>query len=222
MRPVKKPAKPVTRRVASRSPVNRLVVFAKEPRMGGVKRRLAATIGEGEALRFYRRNLAALSKLSRDRRWQTVVALTPDRAARRHFRCIVAQKIEAVPQGRGDLGARMARALGRFGPEPTILIGRDIPGISPGMIAGAFRRLRGAHAVFGPARDGGFWLVGLRSRVAAPHLFSDVRWSSAHAFSDVRRRFPKGARITAVEMLEDVDDGASYRRWQGAAHRTKG
>lgn len=216
MKRPKKPRSPALRRPSSRAPVNRLVIFVKEPRLGSVKRRLAAAIGAGEALRFYRRSLSVALKLARDPRWRTAVAVAPDRAALRP-RGIAPRKLETMPQGSGDLGARMARAFARFTPQPTVVIGSDIPDIRPGMIASAFRRLRAADAVFGPARDGGFWLVGLRSRVAAPRLFSNVRWSSAHAFSDVRRNFPRHARVAAVEMLEDVDDGASYRRWRAAA-----
>jgi rSAM/selenodomain-associated transferase 1 len=219
MKRPKKPRKPAPRKASSRAPVNRLVIFVKEPRMGSVKRRLAAAIGAGEALRFYRRSLGVALNLARDPRWRTAVAVAPDRAARLRARGIATRKFEIMPQGSGDLGARMARAFARFKPQPTVVIGSDIPDIRPGMIVAAFRRLRAADAVFGPARDGGFWLVGLRSRVAAPRLFSNVRWSSAHAFSDVRRNFPRHARVAAVEMLEDVDDGASYRRWREAARR---
>jgi len=188
--------------------------------MGSVKRRLAAGIGDGAALKFYRGILVATVRLSRDRRWQTVIALTPDRAAARaRLRGIVGRKREAVPQGSGDLGRRMAKAMTRFVPQPTIIVGSDIPGLQPEHIARAFRALRAADAVFGPARDGGFWLVGLRNARAAARLFSNVRWSSAHALSDVRAKLPKSARVAAVEMLEDVDDAAGYRRWREAARR---
>jgi len=219
MKRAKKPSKPRPR-ASSRAPLNRLVLFVKEPRMGRVKGRLAEAIGGTAALKFYRGTLAETMRLARDRRWRTAIAVTPDRTATRaRLRGLVSRRHEIVPQGRGDIGRRMARAFSRFKPEPTIIVGSDIPGLKPGHIARAFQRLREADVVLGPAGDGGFWLVGLRRGDAAARLFSGVRWSSAHALSDVRARLPRTARVAAVEMLEDVDDGASYRRWRQAMAR---
>ena len=210
----------MSRRASSRQPQNRLVLFLKEPRMGRVKRRLAETIGDAAALKFYREIAAATLRLSRDRRWRTTLALTPDRAARKSsLRGIMGRRCETVPQGTGDLGRRMARALMRYRGQPTLIVGTDIPGLEPGHIVRAFRALRGADAVFGPAVDGGFWLVGMRRPQSAARVFSNVRWSSAHALSDVRAKLPRGARVAAVEMMVDVDDGASYRRWRETMRR---
>lgn len=211
----------MSRRALSRGFQNRLVLFMKEPRMGRVKRRLADSIGDMAALKAYREIAAEALRLSRDRRWRTTLALTPDRAIRRpNLRGIMTRRCEAVAQGAGDLGRRMARALMRFRRQPTIIVGTDIPGLKPEQIARAFHLLRGADAVFGPALDGGFWLVGLRRPQSAARLFADVRWSSPYALSDVRAKLPRGARVAAVEMHQDVDDGASYRRWRAASRRS--
>lgn len=204
-------------RISSRG--NRLVVFLKEPRLGRVKRRLAAEVGEAAALAFYRRSAAAILRLGRDPRWQTVVALTPDRAIfRAGLRGIAPPGIEAVAQGQGDLGRRMANVFRKL--APAIIIGSDIPGVRADHIARAFRALRGVDAVFGPAKDGGFWLVGLRRAAMAKRLFSQVRWSGPFAMADVRENLPAGARVALIDTLEDVDDGASYRRFlEGAGRR---
>jgi rSAM/selenodomain-associated transferase 1 len=190
---------------------NRLVVFMRSPRMGSVKRRLAAAIGDSPALAFHRAMAAQTIALCRDPRWRGAVAVTPDSAARGR-----GSKIFSLGQGRGDLGARMASALMRFRGENAIIVGTDIPGMTRGHIARAFQLLRTADAVFGPAKDGGFWLVGLRRPEWARRVFSKVRWSSPHALSDVRANFPAHARIASVEMLEDVDDEAAYLRWRAA------
>ncbi|MBY0423285.1 MAG: DUF2064 domain-containing protein, partial [Parvularculaceae bacterium] len=60
-------------------------------------------------------------------------------------------------------------------------------------------------AVFGPATDGGFWLVGLARRRPAPGLFQSVRWSSEHALADAVRSLPRGFETAFLETLSDVD-----------------
>jgi rSAM/selenodomain-associated transferase 1 len=179
-----------------------VIVFARAPVLGAVKRRLARDIGDLAALRFYRCTTAdLLRRLRRDGRWRVLVALTPDRAA---FRAV------ALPQGTGDLGVRMARALRR--PGPCLVVGSDIPAVRAAHIARAFRTLGAHDFVFGPAKDGGYWLVGTRLRALPPGLFRDVRWSSPHALDDTLATLPRHRRVALVDTLDDVDDGAAYRR----------
>jgi rSAM/selenodomain-associated transferase 1 len=181
-----------------------VVLFARAPVLGGGKRRLAREIGDVAAARFERAMLALLlRRLGRDRRWRLRLAVTPDRAARRFRGC------ECRGQGGGDLAQRMRRAIAACPPGPVVLVGADIPALGARHAAAAFRILGGKDFVFGPAEDGGFWLVGARRR---PPLFAAVRWSSRHALADTLAGLPKGAAIGFVETLEDVDDAAAYRR----------
>jgi glycosyltransferase A (GT-A) superfamily protein (DUF2064 family) len=115
------------------------------------------------------------------------------------------------PQGQGDLGARMLRALSRH--RRAVLVGCDIPALSRDDLAAAFRALGRADAVFGPAEDGGYWLVGLGPRRPA-HPFAKVRWSTRHALTDTLANFA-GRRIALLRTLRDVDtakDLAAIRR----------
>ena len=188
-----------------------LILFARAPRLGGGKGRLARDIGALAALRFERAMLARLLRdLGDDRRWQLRLAVTPDRAVRhaRHWR----QGIVTVGQGPGDLGTRMRRALAEAPPGPVALVGADIPALRARHVAAAFRLLGRHDLVFGPARDGGFWLVGMRRRSCLPPLFARVRWSSPYALADTLAGLPRGVSVGFVETLEDVDDGAAYRR----------
>ena len=98
-------------------------------------------------------------------------------------------------------------------PGPVVLIGGDIPGITPAMIARAFRRLGHADAVFGPANDGGYWLVGLKRRPRFVDPFTGVRWSTEHALADTAANLA-GMRIDMIDALDDVDDAEGYRRWR--------
>jgi len=192
-------------------PRRHLVIFAKAPMLGRVKQRLAAGVGALAALRFQRNNTARLlRRVAFDRRWRCWLALTPDRYASGprlwHVPCI------RITQGGGDLGQRMARAFARLPTGPVIVIGSDIPAITRDHIAAAFRLLGDHDLVFGPARDGGYWLVGARRHPLPRNLFGAVRWSSAHALADTVANVPRRLRVGIAATLDDVDDACGYRR----------
>jgi rSAM/selenodomain-associated transferase 1 len=188
-----------------------LVVFARSPALGRGKRRLARDIGDLAALRFERLMLARLlRRLRRDRRWHLRLAVAPDPALQR--KRLWPRGIPIIGQGGGDLGERMRHALATCPPGPAVLIGTDIPALGPHHIAAAFRLLGQHDLVFGPARDGGFWLVGARRSLCLPPLFSAVRWSGPHALEDVLANLPRQVSVGFAARLDDVDDGASFRR----------
>lgn len=199
-----------------------LVIFAKAPRLGGVKSRLARGIGRLAALAFYRRTLATLlRRLAGDPRWRTTLAVTPDRAAHGGalWRRLGARaKLPRKAQGPGDLGQRMGRAFRDMPHGPVVIIGADIPEISARQVARAFQALGACDVVLGPAPDGGYWLVGLRRGPKLRDLFAAVRWSSPTARSDTLNNACKPGRapwgIRLLESLDDIDDIESYRRWR--------
>jgi rSAM/selenodomain-associated transferase 1 len=189
----------------------RLILFLRAPVMGRGKRRLARAIGDGAALGFERVMIARLlRRLGRDRRWRLRIAVTPDRACREMRRW--ARTAEIVPQHGGDLGMRMWRALAAAPSGPVVLIGSDIPALDAGHLEAAFRLLGRNDVVFGPAVDGGFWLVGARRRPRLAPLFQRVRWSSPNALADTLAGLPRGLAVGFVATLEDVDTAAGYRR----------
>jgi len=180
-----------------------LVVMVKEPRPGRVKTRLARDIGTVPAAWWFRHQTARLLRRVQDPRWRLLLAVAPDREGLQSR--VWPQTLIRLPQGRGDLGDRMTRALKRESPGPVCIIGADIPGITRAHIAQAFAALGTADAVFGPAPDGGYWLIGMkRLRALPPSLFENVRWSSAHALDDTVKTLP-GHRIAYLEALRDVD-----------------
>ena len=188
----------------------RVVIMARAPRLGAVKRRLARDIGALAALGFYRQSLRALLReLGGDPRWQVILALTPDRAARRPC-----GGLRAVPQGRGDLGARMGRFLRHPPPGPVVIVGTDIPGLGRAQVARALDAL-GAHDwVLGPSGDGGYWLIGAKRLHPGPRdPFQGVRWSSPHTLADTRANL-RGTRVAYLERLDDIDTGADLDRYR--------
>ena len=66
--------------------------------------------------------------------------------------------------------------------------------------------------VFGPAADGGFWLVGVSCARRLPRLFEGVRWSGPHALADTLAGLACSVTVGFIERLEDVDDGEAFRR----------
>jgi len=190
-----------------------LVIMAKAPRLGRVKTRLAAGIGPVAAWAFYRLILAGTTRrLARDRRWSTWLCVAPDRAVA--DRIWWPANVAVIGQGTGDLGARMQRVFERLSPGPVVIIGADIPGIRPAHIAEAFHKLGRDDAVFGPAPDGGYWLIGLKRRPVVPQPFAGVRWSTEHALADTRANL-ESRRVGFIDTLDDVDDQAAYERWAG-------
>ncbi|MEY4794382.1 MAG: hypothetical protein RL724_1318, partial [Pseudomonadota bacterium] len=110
-----------------------VIIFARAPRLGAVKRRLAAGIGARGALRFYRAMLAATAwPIARDSRWRTILAITPP-GARADWARLAPPGTPRMAQTAGDLGRRMEKALAPF--PRAILIGSDIPGLGPADIA---------------------------------------------------------------------------------------
>ena len=188
-----------------------LVVFAKAPALGRVKSRLARGIGQTVALAFYRAALArVLQRVARDRRWDTVLAVTPDGAA--HRSALWPSRVARRPQGDGDLGARMARAFRDLPKGQVVIVGADIPDLRADHIACAFAALGTSDLVFGPARDGGYWLIGAKGAARTAAMFTDVRWSTQHALADTVANLDAW-KVTTLDTLDDVDDVAAYRRF---------
>ena len=176
-------------------------VFTRAPRLGRVKRRLARQIGDRAALRFHIATLHRLVReLARDRRFRTVLATTGG-----HIPGL--RGVPRVAQGQGDLGTRMGRVLALA--RRAVIVGSDIPRAGAADIRAAFAALGQADAVFGPAEDGGYWLVGFGPRrVARP--FAGVRWSTEHTLADTLANFA-GRKVGRIRTLGDVDTAEDYR-----------
>ena len=183
----------------------RLVIMLKAPVAVRVKTRLWRDIGMTASAWWFRHQSADTIRRLQSKRWETWLAVAPDTAL--HSRCWPAH-LPRMAQGRGDLGVRMARIL-RSSKGPVVLIGGDIPGVQPRHIADAFEKLGRNDLVFGPATDGGFWLVGKHGQV--PHsLFKNVHWSCLTTLSETLATTGT-ARIGEVETLSDVDTATVLR-----------
>ena len=184
--------------------------MAKSPRMGVVKTRLAVDVGLLEATRIYRRMLTGIIReVGIEPRWQAHIALAPEGS---FHGCNLphARELDIIAQTRGNLGARMGALLRQFPQSDRVIIGSDIPDIRRRHVIDAFRTLGSHDAVFGPAQDGGYWLVGVPRRHNCANIFENVRWSTPHALEDTLANF-QGRRVGLLETLRDIDKAADLR-----------
>jgi rSAM/selenodomain-associated transferase 1 len=188
-----------------------VILFVKAQRLGLVKSRLARTIGPSQALRLYRvLSRRAALRLTGDRRHRTVLMVTPDRARTPDW----PTQLRRLGQGQGDLGRRMAAALRRLARPRAVVVGSDIPGMRPEHIRRAFQALGQRRFVFGPAADGGYWLIGWRRGRWPLGALAGVRWSTRHALADSIKSLGPGVAPALVDRLRDLDSAADYRAWR--------
>lgn len=177
-------------------------VFAKPPRPGLVKTRLAVALGTGQAAAlaraFYEDTWSAATSLP----WAKAVLASTEPAAEEWL----GNGAPAWPQGRGDLGERLERVLRRaLHDTPVALaIGTDTPGLPPILFSQARSALADADAVLGPCEDGGFYLLGVRR--CPPGLLRGLPWSAADTFMQTLSRLrERGLRTAVIAPWFDVD-----------------
>ena len=177
--------------------------MVKEPRPGRVKTRLGREIGMTAAAWWFRHQTHRLLRRLQDPRWELILSVAPDHEGLKSR--VWPANWPRIPQGSGDLGKRMQRVFDSLPPGPICIIGADIPDISRHHVWKAFASLGPHEATFGPAPDGGYWLIGLkRSRPNPKGLFEQVRWSTPHALQDTLISL-LDFRVARVDMLRDID-----------------
>jgi hypothetical protein len=201
----------------------RLIIFTKYPEPGRVKTRLIPVLGKQGA--------ADLQRDMTRRLLEKVEGLIGDIAVELCFEGGSPERMAALydgryafnPQGSGDLGERMRRAFERAfneGCREAVLIGTDIPEMTADLLRRAFGLLRDHEAVFGPARDGGYYLLGLKRIM--PGLFAPLPWGSPAVFErsmEIAER--EGVVPALVETLDDVDRPEDLVHWERAERRRR-
>ncbi|NMQ29199.1 glycosyltransferase [Candidatus Accumulibacter phosphatis] len=193
-----------------------LAVFARAPQAGAAKTRLIPALGAAGAARLQRRlTLHALAVARRAALGGVSLWVAPD-GQHRFFRALRrCCGIECREQFGDDLGARMAAAFAAHA-GPLLLIGTDCPALQSEHLAAAARALSdeqagGNDAVFIPAEDGGYVLLGLRC--PQPGLFEGVDWGSERVMAQTRQRLlALGLRWCELPALWDVDRPADLTR----------
>jgi rSAM/selenodomain-associated transferase 1 len=183
-----------------------LGLFAKEPRPGQVKSRLAADASPewaaAVAAAFLRDLVERLAAV--DARRVLVYAPPESEAA---FAGLARRSFALCPQAEGDLGRRMARFVEdelRGGAERIVLLGADSPTVPLAYVEQAFHELAQADVVLGPATDGGYYLLGCTRRL--PPLFEGISWGGTRVLFDTVARLRDASwKLALLPPWYDVD-----------------
>lgn len=186
--------------------MNALILFAKAPVPGRVKTRLQPALSGEQSSRLYEafvRDSLASARLCEGVEVSVAYAPLP----RRPDVSWLESPPSWFPQADGDLGERLTDAFARAfkaGAAKVVAIGSDCPDLEPAILRRAFEQLDEAEVVLGPALDGGYYLVGLRS--AMPHLFTKMEWSTRDVLARTLNRLRlRGETYRLLEPRQDVD-----------------
>ena len=195
------------------------MIFVKFPEPGRVKTRLAKSVGNQEAARIYRTLVARVTRQviapqsgEANGRWAIWIVFDPPERheqIREWLDPVLGSGVDAyVPQVDGDLGARLSAAFSQgfeTGFGRIAAIGTDCVEFGAAEISECWRHLDENDVVFGPAEDGGYYLIGMKRE--HPELFAAIPWSSAQTLAASRAAADAaGLDFVELAMLSDVDE----------------
>ncbi|MFN3916731.1 MAG: TIGR04282 family arsenosugar biosynthesis glycosyltransferase [Flavobacteriales bacterium] len=184
---------------------NKLLIFVKHPEPRKVKTRLAATIGNESALNIYKGLLNITERIARNVPAKREVHYGGKITEEDVFSSVLYEKHLQV---NGDLGEKMKFAFEasfESGYEKVVIIGSDCPLLESRHIEQSFELLQFNDVVFGPARDGGYYLLAMRRLI--PELFSGISWSTDTVLKDSQKKLKmQGISFVSLETLSDVDE----------------
>jgi rSAM/selenodomain-associated transferase 1 len=187
-----------------------ICIFAKPPRAGEVKTRLAKSLGAENAAHLAHQFLLDTWTSVRRLRWAHPILASAGRLPRP----LRPARAELWLQGQGDLGNRLERILRRAlrNYSQAIAIGADTPGLPTGFLIRARSELsHAADAAIGPTEDGGFYLLGLTRCPSG--LLDNVAWGGSTVFSQTFDRLKRNhMRIAVLDAWFDVDRVEDLRR----------
>ncbi|GAB5565549.1 MAG: TIGR04282 family arsenosugar biosynthesis glycosyltransferase [Winogradskyella sp.] len=178
-----------------------VIVFVKNIKLGTVKTRLAKTIGDYGAFEVYTELVKitqkATAKLNTDKRIYFSNAIVDDQWN---------NEFKAIQQG-ADLGERMINAFKdgfSAGYKKIVLIGSDLPDINEEHILKGFNALDENQVVFGPAEDGGYYLVGMSK--LQPTVFTNKPWSQPELLKVTLQELHNlNIKVGTLDVLNDID-----------------
>ncbi|MDT8410845.1 MAG: TIGR04282 family arsenosugar biosynthesis glycosyltransferase [Vicingaceae bacterium] len=179
---------------------NLLVVFVKNIRLGKVKTRLAQTIGNENAFLIYKELVKITEKATQQLQNCTIQIYFSDEIEETQW-----DNCKKFIQQGNDLGEKMQHAFQQgftSGYEKIVLIGSDLPAISASIIQQGFDALNSNDIVFGPAEDGGYYLVGMNK--LHPTIFQNKPWSNEELLSVTLKEL-SGYKLQLLPFLNDID-----------------
>lgn len=193
-----------------------LGVFAKCPRAGHVKSRLAQATSPQWAAQVAEAFLSDWLAKLKGFAMRCIVVYSP-REAENYFANLASGSLEIEAQVDGDLGARMEHFLKRqfaAGKEKIVIIGTDSPTLPLDFLSRALTELDKADVVLGPAEDGGYYLLGCARRV--PDIFAGIPWGESGVLRQtVARLKTTGTDFSLLPVWYDVDTFDDWQRLCG-------
>ncbi len=187
------------------TPAPTIALFAKYPRAGHVKTRLAPLLGENGAAQLHRRLVERTVATLRESGLPFTVHYSGACAA--DFSDWLGDDVPLEEQGGGDLGERLAQVE-----APGIVLGADIPGLSVRHLHDAVKALEVLPVAIGPASDGGYYLLGFTQ--AIPQLWQDISWGSDTVLQETRDRLDSLKIPHAfLDELDDCDRPEDLAQW---------
>lgn len=184
-------------------PKQKLIIFSKNPVSGKVKTRLAATVGNANALKVYHKLLEHTARITGALNIPKVVYYSHEVEQRDAFAPVDFEK--KVQQG-NDLGERMRKAFSAelSAADEILIIGSDCYELQTHHLKHAFSLLRENDAVIGPAKDGGYYLLGMKKVLS--EIFQNKDWGKSEVFEDTMQDFKElQLNIAVLPELNDVD-----------------
>lgn len=181
---------------------NIIIIFTRNPELGKVKTRLAKDLGDQAALEIYKTLLdhtkSVTKKIKADKSvWYSEKIKLNDIWDKNLY---TKHKQEGI-----DLGERMHFAFATAfanGYQNVAIIGSDLYDLKPDHLNQAFEKLDSNEAVIGPAKDGGYYLLGLNSMITS--VFKNKKWGSNSVLNDTLADL-KNLKIHLLEELNDID-----------------
>ncbi|MEO8111181.1 MAG: TIGR04282 family arsenosugar biosynthesis glycosyltransferase [Ginsengibacter sp.] len=181
-----------------------LIIFVRNPILGKVKSRLAATVGEEKALDIYKKLLSHTHAISKNVAADKFIFYEDFLNEYDIWETNIYKK--NLQQGE-DLGQRMKHAFEKLsskGYEKTLIIGSDCYELTTGILNDAYEALSMFDLVIGPASDGGYYLLGMAKFI--PELFDNKVWSSDSVYSDtIKQAGLLNYTVRSLITLNDVD-----------------
>ena len=203
----------------------RLMVFTRYPSPGNTKTRMIPALGAEGAAELQRRltehTMGQVRRLRERHNMDICVLFAGGDGAR--MREWLGRDVSYAPQGEGDLGERMRQAFCQAfdgGLPRAVIIGTDCPGLTATVMQRAFEALRHSDVVFGPARDGGYYLIGLRR--LAPELFDAIDWGTESVLQQsLEAAERRGRAMMLLDPLYDVDRPGDLPVWEKVVARDR-
>jgi uncharacterized protein len=202
-----------------------LLLFTRYPEPGRVKTRLIPTLGAAGAASLQRSLTIHILQIARSFAVATntefIVCFDGCHVSR--MQRLFGEEFGYQPQSEGDLGHRMLSAFTASldqGRRRVVLIGADCPEISGQVLDSAFSLLTDHDLVLGPARDGGYYLIGLTAPY--PELFQDVPWGTAGVLPKTQALAERlGLRTALLDPLTDIDRPEDLPVWERITQKVK-